>query len=655
MTSFKPLALSLLLAALLAICGCSGTATNDGSGDPPATLQYLFVQSAVSGSFVPSDTEEDIYILSLNGAAPVTTYFSDRPYRLSGYITTSDFIASWNDASDDGFLKDPPNAAIQIAGATSTEDVVIVELLDVLYDQDAGTVKYRTKIVRKVNDSIELFHSRNDPAESIPANFGPVSLFIDSWYSKAWHKVKKVVVDTADDVKEEAKKAEDTLKKAVSDFEHALKETEAALVELENDPSKMLDMTDEAFFKLVSIALPKGLGKCLDVVPGPPLYDIAVLPSSSDCYNWMSKLPPAVTDRELGALALPGSHDSGTYPINGLSPLTTEFGAGNNYYAALLLAADAIKPLFPPAFPVLGALTNWSRAQRHTIGAQLASGVRYFDLRMIPDPSGQFFFATHMFAGAEIDLILADLIAFTILNPSEIVILDFQHLFSRSGEDNGMSGTDAETLVTRLMLAFGNKLVTADTTTNPKTMKLADLWLAGKQVVAIFDPSPRSRMTAFAQSKVWSGDEDKGVIKRYWPNRTSWSGDDGIRQFLDKSAVDAINHPGLFVVLQGQMTPKPPADFIKKRVILALTKGVVKAQLDCIKAASGIAADLVSSVTRHLDHLVAINVALSLQEESQATNPQLKSWVESNRPRHIVLADFIADHPDLIKAIIDSN
>lgn len=647
---------ALILAASLAInCGCSESTNEAGSENPPDTLQYLFVQSADSGSFVPSKDEEDIYILTLNGTEPVTTFFSDRPYRLSGYITTSDFIASWDDTSDDGFLKDPPNAAIQIAGAPAAADVVIVELLGALYDQNAGTLKYRTKIVRKTNDSIELFHSRGDAAESIPENFGQVSLFIDSWYSKAWHKVKKVVTDTTDDVKKAAKKAEEILKKAVSDFEQALKAKEAALVELEHDPFKMVDMTDETFFKLISIVLPKGLGKCLNVVPGPPIFDIAVLPSSTDCYNWMSKLPPAATVRELGDLALPGSHDSGTYPINGLSPLTTEFGNGNNYYDGLLLAADAIKPLFPPAFPVMGSLTNWSRAQRHTIGAQLTSGVRYFDLRMIPDPSGQFFFATHMFAGAEIDVILADLIAFTTLNPSEIIILDFQHLFSRSGEDNGMSGTDAEALVTRLMLAFGNKLVTADATANPKTMKLSDLWSAGLQVVAIFDPAARSRMTTFAQSKVWSGDKNAGVITRYWPQTTTWFGTDGIQQFLDTSIVEANKHPNNFIVFQGQMTPNPPASFIKKRVILSLTRGVVKAQLDCLKATSGIAADLLSSVTKHLDHLTAINVALSLQEEARATNPELRLWVENNRPRHIVIADFIADYPDLIKTIIDTN
>ncbi len=642
------LPLTLLFVCLLTGgCGDSGSPV---SGDPPSTLQYLFVQTADSGTLVQSPDDPDIYILTLKGVKPTTTYFADRPYRLAGYITTADFTDSWNDTSDDGFLKDPPNAALQIDDAAASADVLIVELVDVLYEKGSDTVKYRTKIVNLTKDSIEIFHARKDPAVNFPASFGTASLFIDSWYSKAWHKVKKTVDDT---VKKDVDTAADKLKKEVSDFEQAVKDTGQALDDLATDPAKMLDMTTDALVQLISIALPSGLGACLDVVPESPVFDLFDKPSTANA-DWMATLPGSI---ELKRLAMPGSHDTGTYPINGVSPLGTEFAQGNNEYARLLIALSTVKKYFPVDYPVTEHFAGWSRAQGHTLKAQLEAGVRYFDLRMLPDAQNVKFYATHVLLGAEIETMLSDVADFLAKHPKEIVVLDFQHLFSNTGDDGGMDGLTAGDLVDKLVLHFGAKLATAPAITDPNTATLADFWNKNLQVLALFDSDPYGRLSFLKKQTVWDA---KAVLQaRYWPQQTSWFGtvsekgvEIGIQQYLNDNISNADTFDKISVI-QGQMTPTIP--LIGSRVVLALYIGTTRAQINCLRATSGIADDLIGSVANHLEKLTKINAALSLQEAARNYNPELKNWVLQHKPKHIVIADFMADYPELIKAIIDSN
>src|SRR5436305_8249155 len=84
---------------------------------------FMFVQIADSGSLVPKDASAGTYVLTLNGIAPQTIYFSDRPLRVAGHVTTDSFLKGL------GFSdKNPPNAAIVVDYAAEDEDTIIVEL-----------------------------------------------------------------------------------------------------------------------------------------------------------------------------------------------------------------------------------------------------------------------------------------------------------------------------------------------------------------------------------------------------------------------------------------------------------------------------------------------------------------------------------------------
>jgi len=89
----------------------------DDSKEP----SYLFVISGTSGS-LDGDT------LTLNGV-PNVIYFSDRPNRIAGHMSLSEFIEMWNKGND-SFKADPPNATLSVLKKEGSQNVV-VELMSV--------------------------------------------------------------------------------------------------------------------------------------------------------------------------------------------------------------------------------------------------------------------------------------------------------------------------------------------------------------------------------------------------------------------------------------------------------------------------------------------------------------------------------------------
>ena len=119
------------------------------------TEEALFVQTAQS-VFTEGDT------LTLGGVTPSTLYFSDRPERVTGHMTTADFVDLWA-IGDNSFETDPPNAVLAFLepGGDVPDDVVIV--LNKPNLDGAGNLSY----------TIEVLEG------TVPTHAGPVSLFID--------------------------------------------------------------------------------------------------------------------------------------------------------------------------------------------------------------------------------------------------------------------------------------------------------------------------------------------------------------------------------------------------------------------------------------------------------------------------------------------
>ena len=391
--------------------------------------------------------------------------------------------------------------------------------------------------------------------------------------------------------------------------------------------------------------------RCSSIVPIlDPFDDVSYMPQSDANQDWMAQRAALIGDRQLRELALPGSHDSGTYPIDGSSFIPAEIAAGNADAADYLLSFNVLRSDFKdfPASSITAALAKWARAQRHIMDVQLKAGVRYFDLRVIPSQTGLDFYTTHGLQGAKLGSLLKELRAFLKLHPKEIVVLNFQHLFSRTGKDGGMSADDLQTMYSLVTAYLDPKLVDRSLGPDPFAIALNDLWSNNRQVVVLFDDATVARLSDTMKRNVWSAKS----ATQYWGNTTSWWGDTGTLSYLN-SAVGRVGTE--FSVLQGQMTPTQ--EIILKRSGLAIVKGMFAALIACYSTYSDdFSKSVVTSSQKILDSINEHDLeTMSLKEEAQDSNPQLTQWIQQHKPRNVVIADFIADYPDLIQAIIDSN
>ena len=112
---------------------------------------YLFVISGTSGS-LDGDT------LTLNGV-PNVIYFSERPNRIAGHMSVSNFVEMWDKGSD-SFKADPPNATLSVLMKNGAENLA-VEILSV--EQKSGSVVFKISVLEGLT----------------PESFKNASLFID--------------------------------------------------------------------------------------------------------------------------------------------------------------------------------------------------------------------------------------------------------------------------------------------------------------------------------------------------------------------------------------------------------------------------------------------------------------------------------------------
>ncbi len=122
--------------------------------DRSQEVEMMYVQTARGSSFEGST-------LTLDGIAPSTLYFSDRPERVVGYVTAEDFVGLWGEG-ENGFAENPPNAVLALleSGDDVPEDAVVA-LRDPTMQGDS------------------LAYARDLLEGSPPLTSGPCTLFID--------------------------------------------------------------------------------------------------------------------------------------------------------------------------------------------------------------------------------------------------------------------------------------------------------------------------------------------------------------------------------------------------------------------------------------------------------------------------------------------
>jgi|GEM_PF-779789 hypothetical protein len=145
--------------------------------------RFLFVASGSSGSL-------ECGRLRLAGV-PFVVFFSDRPYRMAGHISVERLVDAW-DEGEDSFRSDPPNAALSVFGASGSTNVVVELKHPFLVD---GDLTFDITILQG----------------SLPASFGPCSLFIDTL---SYEKLFSLMLERANRQEQEISDVKDRLEEA---------------------------------------------------------------------------------------------------------------------------------------------------------------------------------------------------------------------------------------------------------------------------------------------------------------------------------------------------------------------------------------------------------------------------------------------------------
>lgn len=243
---------------------------------------------------------------------------------------------------------------------------------------------------------------------------------------------------------------------------------------------------------------------------------------------WMGKNAAALGPRKLRGVALPGTHDSGTYAISATSP----FGIDNvdPAVAALIDAARILSPVI--GVGASSVVASCAVAQGQNFLQQLQGGIRYLDLRLQNDRGSMNF--VHGLVGAPLSDLIDQVKTFynDSANAKEVIILDFQHVF-------GMDTTSESTLMTDLKNAFGNKLIPASTGTD---VTLDDLWAGTGRIIVLYEDSK----VAAGYSYIWPR---SGNLDSPWPNDQSTS------DLYKDLGNELPNTRSTFFALLGPLTP----------------------------------------------------------------------------------------------------
>ncbi|CAN7634706.1 PQQ-binding-like beta-propeller repeat protein [Phenylobacterium sp. LjRoot225] len=236
---------------------------------------------------------------------------------------------------------------------------------------------------------------------------------------------------------------------------------------------------------------------------------------------WMSQLASVIGPKMLRQVAMPGTHDSGTYAITPWSSVGIDMPP---WLPWVRTAAEVA------GVPVGAVLAMWSIAQGQTFLQQLEGGIRYLDLRL-QNVAGQMNFV-HGLVSAPLSDLVSQLSQFYAdpENGQEVIILDFQHTF-------GMDDASTQALMAQLQ-TLGAQLIPRSVGTN---VTLDTLWAGAGRIIVLYDDDA----TVSQYPDLWS----RSSITSNWGDVQTPA---DLEAFLDGEL--PYTGPDFFV-LQGILTP----------------------------------------------------------------------------------------------------
>lgn len=257
--------------------------------------------------------------------------------------------------------------------------------------------------------------------------------------------------------------------------------------------------------------------------------------------TWMAHLEPSLKAEPLSQVALPGTHDSGTYAWKkelGASPdsdLTVTIEKKLDVLGRLgdCITDGILKLVFE----------RMCKCQDMSIKDQLEAGIRYLDLRVARHEESNEYYSCHGVFCVNYDEILDEIANFLTANPKEIVVLDFNHFYAMDEEHHqAFSAKIVEKL-------DGKMAIRGEVEANSPVQQY---WDKGAQAVCIY----HNDIYKSTDGKFWH----RGVISSPWPNKNKT---DELHENLQER-IKARNKD-YFFVLQGILTPD--GELIKDEIL----------------------------------------------------------------------------------------
>ncbi|XP_076357587.1 PI-PLC X domain-containing protein 2-like [Tachypleus tridentatus] len=141
--------------------------------------------------------------------------------------------------------------------------------------------------------------------------------------------------------------------------------------------------------------------------------------------QWMQDLPEKIHNLPLNCIAIPGSHESGTYSVSAMDDYAPDGLFLSKSRAVQLLGSTAKK-----------VICGWMKTQDLTCKEQLEIGIRYFDFKVATKPGSSDLYIVHGLYGDSMTSVLDSIKEFLDLHPKEVVLLHFQQLFAMTNDDH---------------------------------------------------------------------------------------------------------------------------------------------------------------------------------------------------------------------------
>jgi hypothetical protein len=202
--------------------------------------------------------------------------------------------------------------------------------------------------------------------------------------------------------------------------------------------------------------------------------------------TWMKDNAAILGKLQLNQIALPGTHDAGSFGI--IPPKKS------GIFGPKVETSPDTKPL-KQILARGSVFTDWAKTQERTTIEMLNDGIRYFDIRVCVDGKGTLM-TCHGVYGASVESMLNDIKLFSDKNPKELILIGFNHFWDRQfqieqnrkqGEIEGLQKLKWVELVGLIKTKLAGKLVDGKKF-SPKS-KLEELWKLKKdnQIIVLFD------------------------------------------------------------------------------------------------------------------------------------------------------------------------